>query len=155
MFNGKYHKVFTSTTSFQIVGKDTISSFTLSDLMWDDNIMVWLNGHLVFTSIPGATQMTMGCSTTYMGETTWHSNYIWTGSNCRYDLYEGGSAINNYGGAELKELPQRGYQYGSLKVAIRKERRRHRRVSKHWLIARTNCTVNGINECATLERRAK
>ena len=154
MFDGNYHKVFTSTTSFQIVGKDTISSFTLSDLMWDDNIMVWLNGHLVFTSIPGATQMTMGCSTTYMGETTWHSNYIWTGSNCRYDLYEGGSAINNYGGAELKSYLNEGTNTVVIKVAIGKNGDAIARF-KTLASCPTNCTVNGINECATLEERAK
>lgn len=156
MFDGSYHRVFTSTTSFQIVGKDTISSFVLNDLMWDDNIMVWLNGHLVFTSVAGATQMTMGCSiyNWSTGQNEYVSNAIWTGSQCRQNLYEGGSAINNYGGAELKSYLNEGLNTVVIKVAIGKNGDAIARF-KTLASCPTNCTVNGINECTTLEERAK
>ena len=118
--------------------------------------MVWLNGHLVFTSVAGATQMTMGCSiyNWSTGQNEYVSNAIWTGSQCRQNLYEGGSAINNYGGAELKSYLNEGLNTVVIKVAIGKNGDAIARF-KTLASCPTNCTVNGINECTTLEERAK
>lgn len=156
MFDGTYNKVFESNTSFTIVGKDTIASFFLNDLMWDDNIMVWLNGVQIYTSIPGATELTMGCMYTspFGGGTAYSANAIWTGSICSKSYYEGGSAINNYGGVDLKQYLVEGVNNVKIKVAIGKNGDAIVRF-KTLASCPTNCSVTGINECATLEERAK
>ncbi len=99
--------------------------------------------------------MTMGCYTTnWQGDTVWNSGAIWTGSQCRQDLYEGGSAINNYGGAELKSYLNEGTNTVVIKVAIGKNGDAIARF-KTLASCPTNCTVTGINECTTLEARAQ
>ena len=152
-FSGTFNNVFQSDIYFNITNKSNIATFFLDQILYDDNIAVWLNGSLVFHSAGGSDFFI--CTVTEMGEFGPVSYQgVSNGYDCSTRYFEGGSNIYSYGGAELKHLLRDGSNHIRIKLVVGRNGDGIVRF-KTLAYCPLNCTANLINNCAALEARAR
>lgn len=152
-FSGTFNNVFQSDIYFNITNKASIATFFLDQILYDDNIAVWLNGSLVFHSAGGSDFFM--CTITEMGE--WGPvSYqgVSNGYNCSTGYFEGGSNISSYGGAELKHLLRDGSNHIRIKLVVGRNGDGIVRF-KTLAYCPLNCSAILRNGCAGLEARAR
>lgn len=152
-FRGYFNNVFQSDIYFNITNKANIATFFLDQVLYDDNIAIWLNGSLVFHSAGGSDFFM--CTVTEMDD--WGPvsySGVSNGSVCSTSFFEGGSNIYSYGGAELKHLLRDGSNHIRIKLVVGRNGDGIVRF-KTLAYCPLNCTANLINNCAALEARAQ
>jgi len=154
-FSGKFYNVYQSDIYFDITNKSSIATFFLNEILYDDNIAVWLNGHLIYHST-GGTDLSICTYKKYI-----YDDFIQEvrGVNdgvhaCSESYFEGGGDIHNYGGVELKNYLIEGRNHVRIKVVIGKNGDAIIRF-KTLSYCPTSCSVSTKNQCAALEERAK
>jgi hypothetical protein len=148
-FRGNYYDVFQSDIYFDIVNKSTIATFFLNQILYDDNIAVWLNGNLIFHST-GGTDFSI-CNVDQNGMIKGVNDGV---HGCVRTYFEGGRDYYDYGGFELKNYLIEGRNHVRIKVVIGSKGDAIVRF-KTLAYCPPNCSVQTNNQCASLEARAK
>lgn len=146
-FNGIFYDVFESNITFNVAHADQISTFFLDQILYDDNIAIWVNGTLIYSSIGGNNMFVS------KGEYVYDSK-VCNGIECRGSWFEGGASITNYGGVELKHLIKNGLNTIKIKLAVGKNGDGIARF-KFRAFCPLQCSLLSYNECAELENRAR
>lgn len=141
-FSGKFYNIFESNIYFDIVNKNSIATFFLDQILYDDNIAVWLNGNLIFHSTGGLDFFKCSGGINDLVH------------RCKRGYYKGGSNIYNYGGVELKNLLVEGRNHVRIKVVVGENGDAIIRF-KTLAYCPLNCSVSTRNDCAALEERAR
>jgi len=149
MFSDTFLQIFQSDIYFDITNKDNIATFFLDQILYDDNIAVWLNGNLIYHSTGG--NDFNYCTVTEDGITY---QDITDGGTCSSSFFEGGSNIYSYGGVELKHLLVNGTNHVRLKLVVGKNGDGIVRF-KTLAYCPLNCSAILRNGCAGLEARAR
>lgn len=153
-FSGSFYDVYQSDIYFDITNKSNIATFFLDQILYDDNIAVWLNGHLIYHSTGGTDLSTCTYSIELLGVERTVIGVNDGVHACTRDYFEGGRNISNYGGVELKDKLVEGSNHVRIKVAVGKNGDaiiRFKTLAYCPLI----CSVSTNNQCAALEARAQ
>lgn len=154
-FSGSFYDVYQSDIYFDITNKSDIATFFLNEILYDDNIAVWLNGHLIYHSTGGTDLSTCTYSIELQGIKVTRKGVNDGVHACTIDYFEGGENISNYGGVELKNRLIEGRNHIRIKVAVGKNGDAIIRF-KTKAYCPPKCTDQWDNsQCAPLEARTK